>query len=99
MATVPQVPRSCYLCRQPAASGPLLLAWPTCSWWEIPAVGKQVLVPLCLRNQDLPANSPVCSLDPGREPTKVRAEKNHVVPPSSLDEVLSRYSVSGEVPR
>src|SRR5574340_1075989 len=26
-------------------------------------------------------------------------EKNHVVPPSSQDEALSRYSVSGEVPR
>ena len=26
-------------------------------------------------------------------------EKNHVVPSSSQDEALSRYSVSGEVPR
>ena len=26
-------------------------------------------------------------------------EKNHVAPPSSQDEALSRYSVSGEVPR
>ena len=26
-------------------------------------------------------------------------EKSHVVPPSSQDEALSRYSVSGEVPR
>ena len=26
-------------------------------------------------------------------------EKNHVGPPSSQDEALSRYSVSGEVPR
>ena len=26
-------------------------------------------------------------------------EKIHVVPPSSQDEALSRYSVSGEVPR
>ena len=26
-------------------------------------------------------------------------EKNHVVPPSSQDEALSRYSVSGQVPR
>ena len=28
-----------------------------------------------------------------------RLEKNHVAPPSSQDEALSRYSVSGEVPR
>src|SRR5574339_38616 len=28
-----------------------------------------------------------------------RLGKNHVVPPSSQDEALSRYSVSGEVPR
>ena len=26
-------------------------------------------------------------------------EKNHVAPPSSQDEALSRYSASGEVPR
>ena len=28
-----------------------------------------------------------------------KLEKNHVVPPSSRDEALSRYSASGEVPR
>ena len=31
--------------------------------------------------------------------TQVRHEKNHVAPPSSQDEALSRYSASGEVPR
>ena len=30
---------------------------------------------------------------------KVTVEKNHVAPPSSQDEALSRYSASGEVPR
>ena len=29
----------------------------------------------------------------------LRLEKNHVAPPPSQDEALSRYSVSGEVPR
>ena len=29
----------------------------------------------------------------------LQLEKNHVVPPSSQDEALSRYSASGEVPR
>ena len=29
----------------------------------------------------------------------LQLEKIHVVPPSSQDEALSRYSVSGEVPR
>ena len=39
---------------------------------------------LCLNNQD---------------PSPPQLEKNPVVPPSSQDEALSRYSVSGEVPR
>ena len=30
---------------------------------------------------------------------KAIIEKNHVAPPSSQDEALSRYSASGEVPR
>ena len=36
-----------------------------------------------------------------REGTRAsrRVEKNHVVPPSSKDEALARYSVSREVPR
>ena len=30
--------------------------------------------------------------------TEIHLEKNHVVPPSSQDVALCRYSVSGEVP-
>ena len=30
---------------------------------------------------------------------KKKKDKNHEAPPSSQDEALSRYSVSGEVPR
>ena len=33
------------------------------------------------------------------ETVAVDDEKNHVAPPSSQDEALSRYSASGEVPR
>ena len=35
----------------------------------------------------------------GYKVSRAKAEKNHVAPPSSQDEALSRYSASGEVPR
>ena len=66
----------------------------------LPALAVSYL-PLCLlqvRASLQPASS---SLDSLRRNSRIlpQLEKIHVVPPSSQDEALSRYSVSGEVPR
>src|SRR5574337_1256116 len=59
--------------------------------------------PAFLRNSngrlDFPGPTKEASRIPrGNSRIPPQLEKNHVVPPSSQDEALSRYSVSGEVP-
>src|SRR5574340_346342 len=68
-----------------------------------PAVTREQS-PAFLRNSngrlDFPGPTQEASRIPRRNSSiPPQLEKNHVVPPSSQDEALSRYSVSGEVPR
>ena len=68
-----------------------------------PAVTREQS-PAFLRNSngrlDFPGPTQEASWIPSRNSwIPPQLEKNHVVPPSSQDEALSRYSVSGEVPR
>src|SRR5574337_88479 len=68
-----------------------------------PAVTREQS-PAFLRNSngrlDFPGPTQEASCIPRRNSRiPPHLEKNHVVPPSSQDEALSRYSVSGEVPR
>src|SRR5574342_718782 len=68
-----------------------------------PAVTREQS-PAFLRNSNGRLDFPGPTQDASRIPRRnsripPQLEKNHVVPPSSQDEALSRYSVSGEVPR
>src|SRR5574341_1204373 len=68
-----------------------------------PAVTREQS-PAFLRNSDGRLDFPGPTQEASRIPRRnsripPQLEKNHVVPPSSQDEALSRYSVSGEVPR
>src|SRR5574337_1346694 len=68
-----------------------------------PAVTREQS-PACLRNSNGRLDFPGPTQEASRIPRRnsripPQLEKNHVVPPSSQDEALSRYSVSGEVPR
>ena len=54
----------------------------------------------CMFVMDFPGPTQEASWIPRRNSRILpQLAKNHVVPPSSQDEALSRYSVSGEVPR
>src|SRR5574339_239527 len=69
----------------------------------VPAVTREQS-PACLRNSNGRLDFPGPTQEASRIPRRnwripPQLEKNHVVPPSSQDEALSRYSVSGEVPR
>ena len=68
------------------------------SWLQSPSA--VVLEPKKIKSVTVSIVSPsICHEMIGPDAMIPQLEKNHVGPPSSQDEALSRYSVSGEVPR